>query len=169
MIFPVRKKIGEVSYNVVQVTLLIGGFMKVLITIFAVFFNIHVFAAQIILPVDLQESESLLVKKITVAWNKPVNEIRYTRTCDGIIWNRTLVHVPANVPFDLSFHEFVDYQEEFSRPFPGDEIKGVSIWKEDEQNGIRRLLFKNMGRIFIILKTKTVPAKEFRIAIYGSC
>ncbi len=143
--------------------------MKVLIAIFAIFFSIHAFATEPILPEDLEETEMLLVKEITVSWDKPVNEIRYTRSCDGFIWNRTLVHVPANVPFDLSFHEFVDYQDEFLRPFPGDEIKGYSVWKEDELNGIRRLLFKSLGRIFIVLKTKTVPAKEFRIAIYGSC
>ena len=136
--------------------------MKVLIATFAILFSIHAFASGPILPEDLEETEMLLVKEIAVSWDKPVNEVRYNRSCDGSIYHRTLVLVPANEPFDLSFHEFVDYQDEFSRPFPG-------VWKDDELNGVRRLLFQSLDSGFIVLKTKTVPAKEFRIAIYGHC
>lgn len=143
--------------------------MKLLLAMFATFFCIQAFASSPILPEDLEDTGSLLVKEIEVTWNKPVTEVRYTRSCDGYIWNRTLVLVPADVPFDFSFHEFVDYEDGFSRPFPGDEIQGDSVWKEDELNGIKRLLFKSLSRIFIVLKTKTVPVREFRIAVYGSC
>lgn len=143
--------------------------MKEFIAVMAAFISIQAFAVEPILPGDLEENEPFLVKKIEVSWDTPLAEVRFPRGCDEFIWDRVLVHLPANIPFETTFHEFINYEDELLRPAPGDQVMRYSIWKEDESNGFKRLLFKDLSRIFIIFKTKMKPVKEFRVAIYGSC